>query len=118
MSIEALWTMYSGNVYEPGLVEGMAAAGVVVFETGRLFGGDSGYYYLGTYEVAGGRLSGTATVQHYNGPPTSAFGPDIKFNEVEFEGDIEGGEISGQMWVKGIPELRLPIKMYRQAELP
>lgn len=118
MSIEALWTMYMGTVDEPGLTEGWASAGVVVFETGRLFGGDSGYYYLGTYELNGGRVTGTAVSQHYNGPPNSAFGPGIISQEVKFEGTIEGEEISGEMWVKGRPQPRLPMKLHRQAELP
>lgn len=45
MSIEALWTVTFGSNL------GMSGAGVVVFETGRLFGGDPDYIYLGKYDV-------------------------------------------------------------------
>jgi hypothetical protein len=45
MSIEALWTVtFTSNL-------GVGGAGVVIFETGRLFGGDPDYIYLGEYKV-------------------------------------------------------------------
>jgi hypothetical protein len=30
--------------------------GVAVLETNRIFGGDSGYYYLGTYSIKDGQI--------------------------------------------------------------
>jgi hypothetical protein len=47
MSIEAVWAV---NFITP---VGAGGAGVVVFETGRIFGGDSYYYYIGGYLING-----------------------------------------------------------------
>jgi hypothetical protein len=47
MSIEALWLVEfrdTNNAMHSG-------SGVIVFETGRVFGGDSSIVYLGSYEV-------------------------------------------------------------------
>ena len=43
MSLEALWALTFGTEQRLG-------AGVVVFETGRIFGGDGNFYYLGHYD--------------------------------------------------------------------
>jgi hypothetical protein len=66
MTIEALWT-----VEIPDVKGGWINGGVVVLETGRIFGGDSFYYFLGNYDVSGGNVSGTLNVTHYNGPQST-----------------------------------------------
>jgi hypothetical protein len=43
MALEALWAITFGTGQDEG-------AGVIVFETGRLFGGDTSFYYVGRYE--------------------------------------------------------------------
>jgi hypothetical protein len=45
MNLEALWT--AEFIAEEG-----TGAGVVIFETGRILGDDSSYYYLGRFEVS------------------------------------------------------------------
>jgi hypothetical protein len=45
MGIEALWSL------EFVSTEDSYGAGVVIFETNKIFGGDSLYYYLGNYET-------------------------------------------------------------------
>jgi hypothetical protein len=42
-------------------------AGVVIFETNRLFGGDSWYYYVGTYKGENGKLAAQFKSTHYAG---------------------------------------------------
>ncbi|HVC28292.1 MAG TPA: GrlR family regulatory protein [Gammaproteobacteria bacterium] len=57
MSIEGLWSViFSGRV-------GPASAGVVIFERGRIFGGDTHMYYIGDYEIKNGILSGSIRVR-------------------------------------------------------
>lgn len=56
MSIEGLWTIVFSGKFGAG-------AGVVVFETGRIFGGDTSMYYIGDYEVNNGSLSGNIRVR-------------------------------------------------------
>ncbi len=69
MNLEALWTM------ECVTDEGIGGTGIAVFETGRIFGGDSAYYYIGRFEVSGEVLSGELTVTHYAGPRSPVFRP-------------------------------------------
>jgi hypothetical protein len=42
MALEALWAITFGTTQDSG-------SGVVVFETGRVFGGDTAFYYVGHY---------------------------------------------------------------------
>jgi glyoxylase-like metal-dependent hydrolase (beta-lactamase superfamily II) len=42
MALEALWAITFGTGQETG-------SGVIVFETGRIFGGDTSFYYIGQY---------------------------------------------------------------------
>lgn len=65
--IEGLWSIYFQT-------DQMHGAGVVVFETNRLFGGDDKYFYVGKYVVAHGKLQATAQVTHFAGAPLSIFG--------------------------------------------
>jgi len=44
--MEGLWTI------EFGSSEGVYGGGVIVFSHGKLAGGDSGYYYSGSYEMS------------------------------------------------------------------
>lgn len=44
---------------------GSYGAGVAIFETGRAFGGDAQYYYLGTCKVDGNVASVDMAVAHY-----------------------------------------------------
>jgi T3SS negative regulator,GrlR len=43
MALEALWAVTFGTGQESG-------SGVIVFETNRLFGGDTSFYYVGHYD--------------------------------------------------------------------
>jgi hypothetical protein len=73
--LEALWSIRFGALY-PTAQGPMAyqSAGVVVLETGKLFGGDSSFYYLGSYVGKNGLLTAKVTVTHYTGPPQSILG--------------------------------------------
>jgi hypothetical protein len=60
--LEALWSVVFLTPNSTRL-----NAGVVVFETNRIFGGDSWYYYSGTYEGKDGKLSARIKSTHYFG---------------------------------------------------
>lgn len=118
MNVEALWVVRYGDASDPSIIEGYSNAGVVILETGRIFGGDFGYYYLGNYEVKDNRISGRARVTHFNGPLTDAFRTGRESFEIEFEGIIRGGEIDGSMRAIDFPDRELPIKLEFKASLP
>ncbi len=72
--LEGLWTIeFVSNVETYG-------AGVVVFESGRIFGGDNCYYYIGTFRVKNKIVEAEVEGTHYSGEAHSIFGFRHKFN--------------------------------------
>ena len=67
-TLEALWTV------EFEVAGGWHNGGVLVFETQRVFGGDSQYYYLGTFFVGRGSINVELRVTHYHGERQTAWG--------------------------------------------
>jgi hypothetical protein len=57
MALEALWAVRFGTLQNVG-------TGVIVFETGRIFGGDASFYHVGnfTYNPRDQRISGEVEV--------------------------------------------------------
>lgn len=92
--IEALWTMKFGRY---GVQEG---AGIMVLDAGRIFGGDSGFSFVGTYTVQDEKLTAKVHVKRH-----SQFSVNI-FEINEFDLVISGvaeakqlrllGEVAGQ----------------------
>ncbi len=113
-SVEALWSVH----FESGF--GFAGTGVVVFETNRAFGGDSGWYYLGNYEVKDGKISGRVRVQHYGADVPTVFGhfPGNSF-EIDMAGKFEGDNtIRASGAVVGLPEATMNLIFNRLEDLP
>ena len=97
---------------------GTGGAGVVVFESQRIFGGDRLCYYLGDYAINGQTVSGSAEVNHYAGPPANIFGP-IQRLKLDFQGQYTGGD---QMQAVGVdptqPLRRVTMVFQRLANPP
>src|SRR5688572_14202113 len=109
--LEALWSVeFVSNTQNFG-------AGVAVFETGRIFGGDSQYYYIGSYRVKDGLLHADLEINHYAGSPSSVFGPAKQFNL-----KLSGKPADPVMQVSGHvvqhPQLQIYIRLTRRADLP
>lgn len=102
----------------PQIIPGLSNAGVVVLETGRIFGGDAQYYYVGTYSVNDSKIVGQATITYFNGPRLTAFGTHDHLFEIEMEITLHGRTATGHMWRKGSPTQKLPIQLEFRAELP
>ena len=108
---EALWSVeFVSNVQGVG-------AGVAVFETGRIFGGDSNYFYLGEYRAKDGQIGAEIAVTHYAGPPSSVFGTLKRFNL-----KLTGNDTYPVMEVRGnVVEnsaLQIGIRLTWRADLP
>ena len=109
--LEALWSVeFVSNLEAVG-------AGVAVFETGRVFGGDSQYYYLGSFRVVNGVAKADIEVNHYFGPLSSIFGPLTKFN-LKLTGQPNNPvmELSGHLVEN--PKLQIYIRLTKRADLP
>jgi hypothetical protein len=119
MSIEALWAVeYTG-------VNGVRVAksgGVIVIETGRIFGGDSWMWYTGNYSSEG---KGRLTVRLNTGVHSTAGGQSIfggPLQPITLIGDVQIAEdqrsATANLTVEGNPQMKLAATFKRVAELP
>lgn len=109
-SIEALWTV------EFGTVSGTNGAAVVL-KGSRIFGGDSGFYYLGSYTLSGDALSGDLQATHYHGPGVTAYGDNVSTYSVKVSGKLSpnGNEITGVAVRPGFGQVQM--RMTKRTEL-
>lgn len=114
-SVEGLWATefgHAGSAFEP------VNAGIVVFETGRVFGGDSWFAYTGEFDVGGDGIKGTLAVKrhHHDHGSIDAWGSGDDVFQVEFalkwlsEEVLEG--------VMNRDENSLGLRLKKLAELP
>ena len=109
--LEALWSVeFVSNMQSFG-------AGVAVLETGRIFGGDSTYFYVGSYDLVNGMVHAEVTVTHYAGERNSIFGPHDKFSIVA-TGKPETNVFKMDGHVKENPSMKIAARLTRRAELP
>jgi len=113
-ALEALYVVEFGDVAASGFRNG----GVAVLETSRVFGGDSGYFYLGNYEVDRGVMNAKLKVVKHNPAWANAFGDAANEFEVRLSGAINNGVINGHMERVDRPGIKLPIRLTRKAPLP
>ena len=91
--------------------------GVVVLETGRVFGGDSSFVYIGSYKVENGVLKAEVKCTNDRELMRSIFG-DIKEFNLRLEGKPHRDEFILQGHMIENPSMRIGVKFTRRAELP
>ena len=112
--IEGLWSLeFISNV-------GGIGAGVVVFETQRIFGGDSQYYYVGQYEMQhDGKLKAEVMVEHYAGNRLSIFGPgQDKFSLAVRADSVQRPTFQATGSMIGSPDAKIAMRLTIRSELP
>jgi len=98
-------------------------SGIAVFETGRIFGGDSIMAYLGSYEANGGGASGTVKIWGYNPHQVgvTAFGTIATPEGVTLTFEAtrnDDGTLTGYFAPQGDPSQRIEAQLVKVAELP
>jgi len=88
--------------------EGMQGngGGVVLFTKGKVFGGDTGYYYLGSYES-----------RNFIPSIPSVVGITGDF-ELSIEGTVEGEVMNATGRLVGVNKPGLALKLWKRAEVP
>ena len=86
MSLEALWFIQ----FEVPKIE-RRGGGVVVFETGRILGGDSSFYYIGDYSVDNKEIQGRVEVKRHN-YMLEAVIPGLEYGAYSYKGVIESDD--------------------------
>jgi hypothetical protein len=110
--LEALWSVEFKSSF------GLHGHGIAVFETGRVFGGDSTMMYTGSYGVQNGTISADIKVEKYASAPgmVSVVGFD-KFNLKVTGAPNEKERVLCGLVVED-PARKITIHAIRRAELP
>jgi hypothetical protein len=91
----------------------MEGIGLVVLFHGRIYGGDTMTYYVGTYTVEGDVVSAEVKAATYKGMPIagieSVFGRDK--NTIHLEGQIHGSQIELEARSKQASGIPITIKL-------
>lgn len=116
MSIEALWTIEYGQLDINGNSVAWTNGGVIIFETNRVFGGDSSYHYLGKYEIQNQTVTGNMDIEHYHGSLDTAFGIATTSFPITFTGKRQGTIINGTATLNGVGTI--PIRLTWRKDLP
>jgi hypothetical protein len=87
MSVEGFWTVH----FEAA---GNRGAGVVVLMKGKIFGGDSGATYIGTYSESGDTMTGTVQVQTFEPSVPNVMG--LSNYTLNLRGTVSGDVVAGQ----------------------
>lgn len=83
--------------------------GVAVFVNGKVFGGDTGYTYQGTYTENGNNITARIRVANFNPAVTSVMGVVGNF-DLEIAGVLQGNTGNGTGSIPGRPgQLRLTL---------
>ncbi len=67
MDIDGFWTVHFSGTEILG-------SGVVIFSKGKLFGGETGFYYIGTYTSEGNVLKARVMIRNFDPSTPSGFG--------------------------------------------
>jgi hypothetical protein len=112
VDINGLWTASFAALGE--------GTGVVTVRDGVLSGGDANYYYIGSYQQDGAKVTGKLRVVHYAGPLTNVFGP-VREVELTFMGVAGDDLIMAQGTARSVshplPRTQLAISLRRVAGL-
>jgi len=110
--LEALWSMeFRSN-------SGFEGAGVVVFETGRIFGGDAQYYYVGKYDLKDDVLDADVVIDRYSDGPGSIFDTNEQKFELKIQGKVEVPTVIAVGHRTDNPSMQLEVRLTKRAELP
>ena len=91
--------------------------GVLVLETGRIFGGDSSFVYIGNYVFENGLVKADVKCTNDRNLLRSVFGNLKEFNlHLEGKPQHEGFVLQGHMVEN--PAMKIDVKLTRRAELP
>ena len=83
--IDGFWILQIESVQGGG-------GGVVFFQNGKLFGGDTGYLYLGTYNLEGNFVTAKVKVEQFLPGVPNLLGIESNY-EMHVEGKVEGDVI-------------------------
>ena len=117
-SIEGMWLLQSASNADPKAIND--GNGVIVLETGRVFGGDSAMAYTGSYELADRQLTARVRAWTHNDiPGENVFGMSTPIDHIViFRGARDDDTILGEIWSEQMPDQRLAARLTKITDLP
>ena len=110
MSVQGLWTV------DFQIARGLRFSGVIVLQGNKVLGGDSQYYYTGTYREKGDNVEAEVQCTHYAGDVSTAFGTREKSYSLKLEGKHSANAVTGKIWRPENPNQKLDVRLVKQAE--
>lgn len=110
MVVEGFWTLrFEGPQ--------VAGTGVAVMKDNKLYGGETGFYYMGTYEVDGNVFKARIVVRNFDPAIPSGFGIQGDY-EMDVSGVIKDDTtMNGTAMVTGHPQYNIGICLMKRAGL-
>jgi hypothetical protein len=107
--VDGLWTvLYFGPHGEGG--------GVVVLNKGRVLGGDSGFFYEGSYEVIDGVFRGRVSVKNFVNTVPNVIGIVGDF-DLLMDVKIEGNSMKGTGALATAPDAKIAVLLTKRTNL-
>ncbi len=99
--------------------EGMkgSGGGVVFFLKGKVFGGDTGYTYTGSYQTQNDSVKARVMVRNFLADVPSVLGVVGDF-ELNIDGKMEGDVIKATGTVPNLQAVGIALKLTKRANLP
>jgi hypothetical protein len=107
--LDGLWIV---QYHGPGGVGG----GVVVFTQGQVLGGDSGFAYVGRYELSGDALTAKVTATQFDPNISSVLGVPGN-HELLIEGKVANDAIEGTGALATHPDTKIVVRLWRHHKL-
>lgn len=107
--VEGFWIL---QIQTPQFTSG----GVVVFIRGKIFGGDNGFTWVGTYETDDRLLKARVSVHNFDSDIQSVLGIAGDY-EMHFSGNVQGEIIVGTAMLANQPQKSLGIRLTKRANL-
>lgn len=87
-----------------------------MFSDGTVYGGETGFYYLGTYEADGSVVKARVVIRKLDPTIQSGFGIAGDY-EMDVSAIVEGDTMASTTVVTGYPQYSLGIQLTKRANL-
>jgi hypothetical protein len=106
--MDGLWTA------EFGSTTGTFAGGVAVFQGGRILGGDSTYFYIGSYTIKGQQFEATLKSSPFVEGARSVFNTTGQDLTLHLSGSLSGDQALAQGSAKEVPALKFAVRLTKR----
>jgi hypothetical protein len=97
MALDGLWIVqFTGKE--------ILGSGVVVFSSGKVFGGETGFYYIGTYEADGNVVKARVKICNFDPAVASGFGIQGDY-EMDVSAMLKDNQMTGTAMIANQPHI-------------